>query len=69
MDDITSGLLADVTMTMVILAAGHGQTDSGLLCDVTKQGHHIQVTTDITVTMVTLAANMNVLHRFHSLTP
>ncbi len=55
MDDITSGLLADITVTIVTLAAGYGQTVSRLLCDITKQGHHIWVTTDITVTMVTLA--------------
>jgi len=56
MDDITSGLLANGTMMTVTLAAGHRQTISGLLCDITKQGHHIWVTADITMTMVTLAA-------------
>jgi len=56
MDDITSGLLADITMTTVTLAAGHGQTVSRLLCDVTKQGHHIWVMADITMRTVTLAA-------------
>jgi len=27
-DDVTSGLLADITMTMVTMAAGHGQVSS-----------------------------------------
>jgi len=45
-------------MIMATLAAGHRQTDSTsrLLGDITKQGHLIWVTTDITMRMVTLAA-------------
>jgi len=29
MADVTSGLLADITVTMVTLAVGHGQTPLG----------------------------------------
>jgi len=39
----------------VTLAAGHGQTISMLIHDITKQGHHIQVMADVTVMTVTLA--------------
>jgi len=40
MDDITSGLLADVTGSRMTLAAVNGQTISGLLCDIMKQAAH-----------------------------
>jgi len=33
-DDVTSGLLADVTVTMVTLAVGHRQMVSGFLGDI-----------------------------------
>jgi len=39
------GYFADVTITMVTLAAEeHGQTKSGLLCDVTDVDPHIWAT-------------------------
>jgi len=37
-EDVTSELLADVTVTMVTLAADHTQMTPGLCNDVTRQG-------------------------------
>jgi len=56
MDDVTSRLLADITMAMVTLAVGHGQTVTGLLCDITEKGHHIWDMTDINLRTVPLTA-------------
>ncbi len=53
--DITSRLPNDITMTMVTLAMGHGQTvTSRLRGDVMGQGVTSRLLTDVTVKMVTL---------------
>jgi len=52
-DDITSGLLAGVTMTMVTLAAEHGQMAL------------FRVMTDVTVRMVSLAVQHGQIATHH----
>jgi len=54
-DDITTRLLADVTMTMMTLAVVHGQTISGLLSDISNKTVTSGFPTDITMRTVTLA--------------
>jgi len=53
-NDVTSRLLADITVTMVTLAVQHGQM--ALLGYMMMSWNHIWVMTDVTIRMVTSAA-------------
>jgi len=64
-DDVTSGFLDDVTITMM-LPPDNGPTTSRLLDDGTEDHiRHIRVTTDATMITVTLAAGQDMRHRLH----
>jgi len=52
-DDITIGLLANVTMTAMTLAVGHGQMYLGYLM-MSQKVSHIWVSIDITIRTATL---------------